>query len=365
LVEEDLDVMINELLGDRKIDNRFNSIISAQSDWLNRVGSSDQLSQLFLKSCRVLAGTCIGFLGHPAVRTLDFDLCILDEASRATITESLVPMSRSSKWVIVGDGKQLGAFDGETGDAAGYLEEYDLERGDLIETFFSRFELNLARENKRFLSIQYRMNNQIGQLISDCFYEGKLESNGPTKHALLEIMDLEPVTWFDTSAYPPSLREESRPHGSSSMVNNAESRVINTEISRMVKIIEEKPHLFQSKPHILVITPYSHQVDLLRISLSAITDNAAISLEIQTIDSVQGREADFVFYSPVRSNIRGNIGFLNEENFQRTNVALSRGRHMTAIVGDCSFWEDINSPLSSVLRLVKQGTGRVILSQNA
>jgi superfamily I DNA and/or RNA helicase len=66
----------------------------------------------------VLAGTCIGFLGHPAVRTLDFDLCILDEASRATITESLVPMSRSSKWVIVGDGKKLGAFDGEMTDTA-------------------------------------------------------------------------------------------------------------------------------------------------------------------------------------------------------------------------------------------------------
>jgi len=365
LVKEDFDVIIKEMLGDRKIDNRFNSIISAQSDWLNRVGSSDQLSQLFLKSCKVLAGTCIGFLGHPAVRTLDFDLCILDEASRATITESLVPMSRSSKWVIVGDGKQLGAFDGEMSDTASYLDEYDLEKADLIETFFSRFELNLARENKRFLSIQYRMNNQIGQLISDCFYEGKLDSKGPTKHALLEIMELEPVTWFDTSTFPPSLREESRSHGSSSIVNNAESRVINSEIKRMVKVVEEQPHLFHSKPHILVITPYTHQVDLLRISLSEFSNNDSIILDIQTIDSVQGREADFVFYSPVRSNIRGNVGFLNEENFQRTNVALSRGRHMTAIVGDCSFWEDLNSPLSSVLRIVKQGTGKVKMSQNA
>jgi superfamily I DNA and/or RNA helicase len=115
----------------------------------------------------------------------------------------------------------------------------------------------------------------------------------------------------------------------------------------------------------LVITPYTHQVDLLRVSLSEFSNKDSIDLEIQTIDSVQGREADFVFYSPVRSNLRGNVGFLNEENFQRTNVALSRGRHMTAIVGDCSFWEDINSPLSSVLRIVKQGTGKVKMSQNA
>jgi superfamily I DNA and/or RNA helicase len=268
-------------------------------------------------------------------------------------------MSRSAKWVIVGDGNQLGAFDGENGDSKELLDEYDLEKNDLIETFFSRFEENLAIENKRFLSIQYRMNNQIGQLISDCFYDGKLESNGPENHRVLELMDLQPVTWIDTSEFPPNLREESRPHGASSIVNNAESKVIELELRKFVELIEKDSNLFSERPHVLVITPYTHQVDLLRLTLNDLSNSELITIEIQTIDSVQGREADLVFYSPVRSNIRGNVGFLNEDNFQRTNVALSRGRHMTAIVGDCSFWQDINSPLSSILRLINQGNGVV------
>lgn len=359
LSESDFTEIIESILGERKIDSRFNQIISSQSDWLNRVGSSNQLSQLFLKTCKVLAGTCIGFLGHPAVRTLDFDLCILDEASRATITESLVPMSRSAKWVIVGDGNQLGAFDGEVGHSKELLDEYDLDKTDLIETFFSRFEENLAIENKRFLSIQYRMNNQIGQLISNCFYDGKLESRGPENHRILELMELQPVTWIDTSGFPSNLREESRPHGSSSIVNYAESKVIELELRKFVGLIASDSNLFSDRPHVLVITPYTHQVDLLRLTLNDLLNSELITIEIQTIDSVQGREADLVFYSPVRSNMRGNVGFLNEDNFQRTNVALSRGRHLTAIVGDCSFWQDINSPLSSVLRLINQGNGVV------
>lgn len=358
LAEADFDSQIQKFLGERKIDNRFNEIISAQSDWLNRVGSSDQLSQLFLKTCKVLAGTCLGFLSHPAVRTLDFDLCILDEASRATITESLVPMSRSAKWVIVGDGKQLGAFEGGIEESQNFIEEYDLKRSDLTETFFSRFEESLAEENKRFLSIQYRMHNQIGQLISDCFYEGKLESRGQETNSLVQLLGLEPVSWIDTSQYPPSLRQEIRPHGTS-VVNNSEARVIDKEIKKIVNLISDNPEVFPGKPHILVITPYANQVDLIRITLNEIMSSNEVQIEIQTIDSVQGREADFVFYSPVRSNLRGNIGFLNEENFQRTNVALSRGRHLVAIVGDTSFWRDLNSPLSSVLKLIEQGSGKI------
>ncbi len=365
LAESDLIEVLEKLLGGRKIDDSFNQIISAQSEWLNRVGTSDQLSQLFLKTCKVLAGTCIGFLGHPAVRSIDFDLCILDEASRATITESLVPMSRSAKWVIVGDGKQLGAFDGDSKESLGYLEEYDLEKSDLHETFFSRFEGSLAPENKRFLSIQYRMNNQIGQLISDCFYDGKLESDGPEAITALSENGLEPITWLDTSEYPTSIREESRPVGASSIINTSESRVIVSEIKKIENLVKKQVLNLNEVPHVLIITPYAHQVELIKMDLGPLRNSEYLNIEIQTIDSVQGRESDIVFYSPVRSNSRGNVGFLNEENFQRTNVALSRGRYMTAIVGDCSFWRNINSPLSGVLRRIDQGNGLVRVADHA
>ena len=354
-----LEESLNSVMAGRAVDDVFTGIIQAQSEWLNRVGSSDQLSQIFLKTCRVLAGTCIGFLGHPSVRSLDFDLCILDEASRATITESLVPMSRSAKWVIVGDSKQLGAFEGDVGSKPEVLEEYDISKEDIFETFFTRFESLLSNENKSFLSIQYRMNNKIGELISENFYEGKIESQGPENLIGLEEIGFSPVTWLDTSEFPTSLREESRPLATESISNRSECIVIVKSIEKISTAIHEKHLEFARKPLILIVTPYLHQIEAIKLELGELRFSDRYELEIQTIDAVQGREADLVLYSPVRSNSRGAIGFLNQENFSRTNVALSRGRHMTAIIGDRSFWQEVNSPLSHVLRHIENGGGRI------
>lgn len=57
-----------------------------------------------------------------------------------------------------------------------------------------------------------------------------------------------------------------------------------------------------------------------------------MTVEINTVDAFQGRETDIIFYSIVRSNPRGNIGFLKDA--RRLNVALSRAKELLVIVGD-------------------------------
>lgn len=49
-----------------------------------------------------------------------------------------------------------------------------------------------------------------------------------------------------------------------------------------------------------------------------------LSIEVATVGTFQGREADIAIYSVTRSNPEGSIGFLAES--RRLNVALSRGR---------------------------------------
>src|ERR1700722_12121281 len=78
-----------------------------QGQWLQRIAYDERLAATFLDQCSVIAGTCTGFLRHPAVRHLNIDMCIVDEASRATLTETLVPVSRAQRWVFVGDTNQL------------------------------------------------------------------------------------------------------------------------------------------------------------------------------------------------------------------------------------------------------------------
>jgi superfamily I DNA and/or RNA helicase len=55
-------------------------------------------------------------------------------------------------------------------------------------------------------------------------------------------------------------------------------------------------------------------------------------VEVDTVDGFQGREREVVLASLVRSNARGEIGFLDEP--RRFNVAVTRARRKAVVVGD-------------------------------
>jgi len=77
---------------------------------------------------------------------------------------------------------------------------------------------------------------------------------------------------------------------------------------------------------IAVISPYDDQVD--RIDGQVDVDG----LEVDTVDGFQGCEKEVVLLSLVRSNERGEIGFLDEP--RRFNVAVTRARRKAVVVGD-------------------------------
>jgi len=91
---------------------------------LTRKGEESVLARLLLDASNLVCGTTIGILQHPAIRAarLDgdgiepFDVLILDEASKTTFTEFLVPAAYAKRWVVVGDRRQLSP----------YVEEEDL-----------------------------------------------------------------------------------------------------------------------------------------------------------------------------------------------------------------------------------------------
>jgi helicase required for RNAi-mediated heterochromatin assembly 1 len=81
-------------------------------------------------------------------------------------------------------------------------------------------------------------------------------------------------------------------------------------------------------------------------------------ITVLTIDSYQGEENDVVLLSLVRSNDRGNLGFVGVEN--RACVALSRAKHGFFIFGnaDClvagsKLWTKVVSCMSSNNRLAE------------
>lgn len=78
------------------------------------------IERLLLESSNLVCGTTIGILQHPEIKARNraargasaepFDVMILDEASKTTFTEFLVPALHARRWVIVGDVRQLSPY---------------------------------------------------------------------------------------------------------------------------------------------------------------------------------------------------------------------------------------------------------------
>jgi regulator of nonsense transcripts 1 len=97
-----------------------------------------------------------------------------------------------------------------------------------------------------------------------------------------------------------------------------------------------------------IITPYKGQRIFLQNFLCKSLDlklTDMTSLEINSIDSFQGREKDFIILSTVRSSKTGGIGFLNNE--RRLNVAITRAKFGMVILGNANvlkqnhFWNNL------------------------
>ena len=136
----------------------------------------------------------------------------MDEASKATVTELLVPLSRSRRWILVGDRRQLPPFVEDTLGDAVLLKEYNLSPEDLKVTLLDILADRLPKACVTALVYQHRMIRQIGDLVSHCFYDGELQSLREGDSNLLAPALPKPVTWFDT--VDRSNRRELRDHGS-------------------------------------------------------------------------------------------------------------------------------------------------------
>jgi len=71
-------------------------------------------------------------------------------------------------------------------------------------------------------------------------------------------------------------------------------------------------------------------------ALSQVDSSLARGITIDTVDSFQGGEREAIIVSFVRSNDRGNSGFLEfpEEGKRRLNVALTRARKRLVLIGN-------------------------------
>jgi len=313
-------------------------MIALLADWRVRFGRGPGFQGAALARAQVVASTCVGYGGIEGGDLIEYDLCIIDEASQAAPTEVLIPMTRADSWVLVGDSRQLPPFvDGDL-DESGVLADHNLSKADVTETLFARLGKELPESCRTALTQQHRMVPEIGDLISECFYDGALVSAPRKPRRDIQSFLHQPVTWFTTS----NLAKRFERSDGTSWVNNLEARVIRN-ILRWLELAAKEP------VDVVVLSGYTQQIAAIQRRIAS-GSWPSLRIECSTVDAYQGREADVAIYSVVRSNSRGTLGFLREK--PRLNVALSRGRDGLIIVGDHAFAESARgeNPFRSVLR---------------
>jgi AAA domain/Protein kinase domain len=337
----------------------YRHLKSLQGEWLRRFGGPEFEAPL-LSEAHVIAGTCVGIAAARAADGLVFDVVILDEASKAAPTEALVPMGRGKSWILVGDPKQLPPYVDSVLTNTSALDDVGLDLSDLKETLFDRLLEGLPAANKIDLTVQHRMVSSIGQLISDCFYDGILSSSRQEgSFASLQHVLQRPVTWLSTSR----LRNRREQKRGTSFVNPEEARRIRTWLARLHFYAKARDERVDAA----VISGYAAQRELLERELASdlSTWSPHLKLTVHSVDSFQGQERDLLVYSVTRSNQEGILGFLAAQ--ERLNVALSRGRDGLVIFGDsdhCQGATASDNPFLCVLDHIRKHPDCCALSRN-
>ncbi|TFK29436.1 P-loop containing nucleoside triphosphate hydrolase protein [Coprinopsis marcescibilis] len=205
-------------------------------------------------------------------------------------------------------------------------------------TMFERLENMYGSRIKRMLAVQYRMHKQICDFPSKTLYQSKLKSHpSVADHTLQDLVgDLSgdgnndeeetlqhPVVFFDTSGCEYFERLDGDTD-EGSRCNENEATIVKNWVTKLVDVGVEPGQ-------IAIITPYQAQVTLLTSLLRPLYGS---SLEIGTVDGMQGREKEAVIITLVRSNDKREVGFLKEK--RRMNVAMTRARRHLCVIGDSS-----------------------------
>ncbi|XP_028823164.1 DNA-binding protein SMUBP-2-like isoform X3 [Denticeps clupeoides] len=272
-----------------------------------------------LKAAAVILATNTGACDDGPLKVLPaehFDLVVIDECGQALESSCWIPLLRAGKCVLAGDHKQLPPT----------VKSQTAARDGLSLSLMERIIDRYGDSVVRMLSVQYRMNSSIMQWSSDQMYQGKVTAHTSVAAHLLK--DLPGVASVEETEIP-LLLVDTAGCGLFEMEDaDEQSRGNQGEVDIVVLHVRALMQAGLDARDIGVIAPYNLQVDLLRQQLS----QKHPDLEIKSVDGFQGREKEAVVLSLVRSNRKGEVGFLTED--RRINVAVTRARRQLAVVCD-------------------------------
>ncbi len=270
-----------------------------------------------LNSAEVICSTLVGS-SHPVLKGRKFKTVFIDEAAQALEPACWIPLLRSERVILAGDHFQLPPT----------IKSNEAARRGLAKTLFEK-GIEHHPETATMLTVQYRMHQKIMEFSSAYFYNNELVAHESVQHELLQPHQ-PPVEFIDTAG---AGYGEAQDPETLSRFNEEEAKLL---IRLTENLVGEIGHEIWTQQNITmgIITPYRAQVDYLHklAESSSVLEPLHKVITINTVDAFQGQERDVIAISFVRSNDKGEVGFLGD--IRRTNVAMTRARKKLIMVGD-------------------------------
>lgn len=268
---------------------------------------------------------CMCYPASKRLNNWEFDIVLIDEAAQMTIPLAVAVMSRSNKFVFVGDHQQLDPImPSGTGTSM------------FSESIFRRL-VNLYPKDITLLDKSYRLNEELIRIPNALFYENELSSARKLENSNLI---------FESREFSEALNNQDSKVLYLHKVFDAQGRSPH-EAEIIAEIVKDLLSNGVELKDIGILTPYRAQVREIKKKLANyIEDVDSGELFVDTVDRMQGQERDFILYSMANSHpleSKRRLDFFYSPN--RLNVAITRAIKKCIVVANYKVFDIIDDEL--------------------
>jgi DNA replication ATP-dependent helicase Dna2 len=278
----------------------------------------------------IIGGTayCMCYPASKRLNNWEFDVALIDEAAQMSIPLAVSVMSKTDKFIFVGDHKQLDP-----------IMPSGTNMSMFSESVFSRL-VRLYENDRSLLNNSYRLNKSLIRIPNTLFYNNQLTSDSSLVESNQNIISShysEVLNHSDAKIL--YLHKEFDSQGRSPHEASIVAELVNDLINNGVEYRD-----------IGIITPYRAQVREIKKALNkvigGIDTEDTESLFIDTVDRMQGQERDYIIYSmsnshPLESKRR--LDFFYSPN--RLNVAITRAIKKCIVIANYKVFDIIDEEL--------------------
>nr|XP_050867818.1 DNA replication ATP-dependent helicase/nuclease DNA2 [Vespula vulgaris] len=294
--------------------------------------SIEELESVYANK-NIVGVTCFG-AHHVLFEKRTFDVCIVDESTQVTQAAILGPLYYANKFILVGDPNQLPPV----------IKSKTARNLGAAESLFERLD---SENNTVALTVQYRMNKSIMNLINKLTYNDELKAGNES---------IENATFISPNTRIPSSNERwvravLSPALDDSVIildtgctqditidfihkqeNITTDQVCSNiwEAALILYLVKALSQIGITSEQIGIIAAYKAQVVLIKNLINS-------EIEVNTVDQYQGRDKNIIFYSCAKSikkkfDKMQDTGILEDQ--RRLTVAVTRAKHKLIIIAD-------------------------------